>query len=505
MLIYLIKSIACSALILGFYKWLFEKENFHVFKRFYLIIGLLLSIAAPFLPTIWWSIPVQSIEVPIVTEVAFALETGVDSPVLDSEIPWTYVAYGIYGLLSLFLFTRFTWQICKLITFRWKFPVEKYKESTVVQLDAPTLPFAFLNNLFVYEKDWKNDLIDPSLLEHEYAHISQRHSLDILLIEFLKCFLWMNPVLYFFKTSIQLNHEFLADRVVIDQTQKIKKYQQLLLALASNNKSMSLASHINYLLTKKRLKMMNNRQKSTYGFFKILGVIPLFVFAILLFGSPVTYAQSTSTQEIVKDKKKDAYFAGSVIYFEQPNGEYISKKYEDLTEKEKAKLVIPPPPPPPENDLNNKAHEDMEPFPKGSKIYVHRNGMISIGEVKQSNNFENTPPPPPPKPPVAPSAVPPPPPPPPASPPSPMTKMKKRVPTEGRLVEWQKTNLYGIWIDGKLKDNKALKNYKADDFSWFKISKLMRNAVNYGKYEYRVDIFTNSYYDKVTKNLEDKN
>lgn len=509
-LLYLIKSTVCSALFLGFYRLFLEKENFHEFKRFYLIIGIVLSIIAPLLPSLWWTIPVKTMEVSGAIETAFSVETIVSSSALNYEIPWTYIGYGIYALISVLLIIRFAYQISRMQSFKWKYPQGKYKDSSVVLMDTPTLPFTFMNRLYVFGQDWINDHIAPSILEHEYAHIQQRHSLDILFIEFIKCLLWMNPFLYLFKNSIQLNHEFLADRFVIDQTQKIKKYQQLLLALASNSKSMSLASHINYLLTKKRLKMMNNRQKSPYGILKILGVIPLFIFAILLFGNPRTQAQSTATQKESVDKIKDSHFAGSTIYFEQPNGEYLAKKYEDLTKEEKAKLKIPPPPPPPENDPNNESFKDMKPFPKGSKIYVHRNGMISIGEMRHSGNSGNIPPPPPPPPappavpsppppPAPPAAVPPPPPPPPPGSLKAPDKMKKRVPTEGRLVEWQKTDLYGVWIDGKLEENKELKNYEADDFSWFKISKLMKNAVNYGKYEYRVDIYTNSYFDKIVK------
>lgn len=44
---YLINSAACLAVLLLFYKLLLEKENMHVFKRYYLLISAMAAIVIP--------------------------------------------------------------------------------------------------------------------------------------------------------------------------------------------------------------------------------------------------------------------------------------------------------------------------------------------------------------------------------------------------------------------------------------------------------------------------
>ena len=47
MLVYLLKSGACLALLLLFYKLLLEKENMHLVKRYYLLVAVLCAITIP--------------------------------------------------------------------------------------------------------------------------------------------------------------------------------------------------------------------------------------------------------------------------------------------------------------------------------------------------------------------------------------------------------------------------------------------------------------------------
>jgi len=127
-----------------------------------------------------------------------------------------------------------------------------------------------------------------------------------------------------------------------------------------------------------------------------------------------------------------------------------------------------------------------------------------------------TPPPPPPPPPPTTVPVPPPPPPtapipPPAPeapagqallpPPPPMnwSEVEPLVPTAQQLLDWQAEATYGVWIDGHRIKNSELKAYKANDFAYFVSTKLYRNADNYGRHKYQVDIFTTEKFEKLKK------
>ena len=73
---------------------------------------------------------------------------------------------------------------------------------------------------------------------------------------------------------------------------------------------------------------------------------------------------------------------------------------------------------------------------------------------------------------------------------------QKRIATAELLKAWQDSKKYGVWIDNKRVTNSEINNYSSSDFSHYFVSKLEKNAINYGKHYYQVDLMTNKYYDK---------
>ena len=78
----------------------------------------------------------------------------------------------------------------------------------------------------------------------------------------------------------------------------------------------------------------------------------------------------------------------------------------------------------------------------------------------------------------------------------------ERVPTKEEYESWKSTTDYGIWIDDKRIDNSELNKYKPSDFSLFYLSKLRKNAKNYDKHVYQVDLYTKKYYEKLKKKVD---
>jgi hypothetical protein len=90
--------------------------------------------------------------------------------------------------------------------------------------------------------------------------------------------------------------------------------------------------------------------------------------------------------------------------------------------------------------------------------------------------------------------TPPPPPAPPGSPPPlppiDWNKFKEKMPSAAQLKEWRDRGQFGVWIDQDKIKNTDLTNYSPENFSYFNVSKLMKNAKNYGKYTYQVNLMT---------------
>ena len=94
-------------------------------------------------------------------------------------------------------------------------PYTKSTYYTNILLQKHIIPHTLLKYIFVNKTDFESQKIPKEVLLHEQTHAIQRHSSDLLFVEVLQIIFWFNPLLYFIKKSIKLNHEFLADQAVL--------------------------------------------------------------------------------------------------------------------------------------------------------------------------------------------------------------------------------------------------------------------------------------------------
>jgi len=293
---FLIKSAIAMAVLLGMYYLLFEREKMHNFNRFYLLSALVVSLALPFITVITY---VQ--EIKVLSGHSLTL-SGSPTVVLSPEQPIDYLFYigwSIYSIITFILIIRFVKNIMSFIRKASVNPTVKMKNATLVLLEEKALPYTFLNYIFVNREEYESRLIEEELYTHELTHVRQRHTLDILCIEALKTIFWFNPLLYFYKKAIQLNHEFLADEKVIDTTANTVYYQSLLLEKATVGTTFSMASNLTFSLTKKRFLMMTKTTSTTKAGFLKAAIIPVFT-ALLMLVCSETIAQESPKKETAK-------------------------------------------------------------------------------------------------------------------------------------------------------------------------------------------------------------
>ena len=181
-------------------------------------------------------------------------------------------------------------------------------------------------------------------MTHELAHVHQKHSFDILLVEILHIIFWFNPLIIFLKNAIRLNHEFLADEVAITSHQNVPRYQQLLLAKATMNSNSHLASNINYSITKKRFLMMTTSKSNSTILFKKILLLPLVIGLFFLFANK-TYAQQKGvTDAQIKEyisiaKKVNTQGAQSVSESDLRKYEKIYYEMTDAQRKSAASML----------------------------------------------------------------------------------------------------------------------------------------------------------------------
>lgn len=352
MITYFIKSGLCLALVFVIYKLLLEREHTYVFNRYYLLFGLCFSFVVPFV-TMTVSAPET------VTEVAPTIL--MESELVASEIPMEvpqetttsllfYLIYA-YGIICLFFGIRFLKNLFK-ITYRIQQNVKTfYKKASLVLLDEKVLPHTFWDYIFIDKQAHDAEEIAEELYTHELAHAEQKHTLDILLIEVAQIVCWFNPVLYYYKKAIQLNHEFLADEAVLKSSNQITEYQHLLLQVSAWNNTTCLTSNLNFSVTKKRLQMMTKHTSKVRAWLVAIITVPVFVLAIFLFSTKVTAQEKkqdqskqiesvqNTTPKVEKTLSKTEYYKNTTIYVSDKYEKPIAKKYNELTAKQQEALM----------------------------------------------------------------------------------------------------------------------------------------------------------------------
>ncbi|MGB5819016.1 MAG: M56 family metallopeptidase [Saonia sp.] len=357
MLAYLLKSSACMVILLLFYKLLLERENMHVFKRFYLLGALVASLIIPNLVFLEYIEPMVTSHAvtPLPAEVTPNAQTLSPRDMDTINFPlmlWSWYLLGLFGFGIRFLSNL--GQIIKRVKNN---PKLKTNFTTKVLLQEKIAPHTFLHYIFLNQYKFESNAVPKEVLLHEETHARQHHSFDMLFIEILKVVLWFNPFLYFYRKAIKLNHEFLADRAVLKRGVTTANYQNTLLSYLSpdspKNYQPMLANAINYSSIKKRFTVMKTQTSKKSILIRSTLVFPLL--ALTLYGfSERKLIQKTGAdqvQEKVSLNMIAEYNALAKKYYELPiNDMHISRK--DI---ERLNYIY--------NIMSAKQRADAEPFP----------------------------------------------------------------------------------------------------------------------------------------------
>lgn len=168
-----------------------------------------------------------------------------------SGIGWFYMV----GFILLVF--RFLYALYKIGILHQKTKILHFNGLRVVLTGNVFQPFSFMNTVFVPESFRENDGFQ-SILSHESVHVKQKHTFDLILLELLLPVQWFNPFAWLLRKAIRENHEFLADRAVLDAGFPVSEYQKMLLYQVMGTK-FDLGTGFGYSLTKKRFKMMKTQ------------------------------------------------------------------------------------------------------------------------------------------------------------------------------------------------------------------------------------------------------
>ena len=346
--IYLIKSALSLSILYLSYEFLFRKEAYFRFSRYFLLSSVFLVILLPLLPynavSILSNTPFTFSEIVIYSQIA---QFTLDEVVINANSQSNYF-FSTFSLGSILLTLYILGVILKSLLFLFRlFQIQTLiRKSKTLNKDglsfvlaekgSPT--YSFLKWIFVDPELFNKTNDFAAIVAHEKIHATEGHTYDLIFAELLTIIQWFNPFAYLFKKTIKENHEYITDQEVISNYQDPKSYQLLLLEHSSIIKSNSLTHNFSYSLLERRLKMMK-KSKHKLGFsLRLLAVSSTLVFIFFACSSPEDKAEKSiekatvNTEQIFLVVEKMPEFTGG----EQAMYKYIGANinYPDQAKKE---------------------------------------------------------------------------------------------------------------------------------------------------------------------------
>lgn len=269
------------------YKLLFGKCNRFTICR---ITILTMSIFAFVFPFISIKISGQMPEYILLPEnIDILVETEI---VKDNSLSFMSFVALIYIIGVIFSFMKMLFNIHKIHKMKVGKKSEIIDNVNIYYTGESHIPFSFFNDIFIGTSvisptdnvlsEPVEGSVNPLVLKHEMSHVKNYHSIDVVMMEIMVSLQWFNPFIRMMKKELQSIHEYIADNEVIEDKINKSNYMMLLLQQCTADNINGIANNFSFLLTKKRISMIANKQKSKRMLLRLLLTLPVFGMLIML-------------------------------------------------------------------------------------------------------------------------------------------------------------------------------------------------------------------------------
>lgn len=262
-IIYLLKVMSIHGLLYLLYRLVLRNSGHHAFNRGYLLLAILSAFFIPFIEIPVSESPQISDEISVImwlSEPAVGIEEFDLVPVQKGTTnSYWYLLPWFYATIVLILLLRSVFYLALLARLKRHSEYIKKHWFKLFKISQDR-PFSFFSNVFMPKSLFGTDAFEQ-ILAHECEHVRRYHSIDRLLMDFVVSLFWFNPFIYLYRNALIEIHEFQADEVVLDRFKDPVGYQEILFSQLQSAQYSGLVSHFNFSMIKKRIVMMNKKQK----------------------------------------------------------------------------------------------------------------------------------------------------------------------------------------------------------------------------------------------------
>lgn len=297
----LLKASIAFTVLYTVYLCLFRNTTFHQVNRIYLLFVIIFSLVVPYLDFDYFLASKAHLNIDSWlnaipdSDIGFfedAAEQTVGSTHGNSFIFWLFCFYIVVVMV---LLLRFLKGLLVLRHLKVQAAKETYMGRNVYRSKNCKAPFTFFTDIFIPEH-FHAQKGTELVLQHEWAHANQLHTLDVFLAELYGIVFWFNPFVILHKRSLKTVHEYLADSAVARSKNDKITYMQLLVQTVSYKPYNRLSSNFYWLTLKKRINMITKNKTSKFRLFTYLLILPVLAIVIQSFSmSQINTANAEAT------------------------------------------------------------------------------------------------------------------------------------------------------------------------------------------------------------------
>ena len=289
--IYSLKAGIILVLFWGIYLLFLQRETFYRFNRGFLLAGLIAAVVFPLI-VFRYTVEVSAPAIPMLPIAGLeTMPAGVDNitflEMCNRLIP------VVYGVVFIVLLIGRSIGLARIFKSIRRNNHQRYAGYRIIESSDFDGVFSFFR--FVFIPSHLNEADKHIILKHENAHIQQKHWIDLLLTNMLRLIWWFNPVMLLYEKAVRSNHEYLADKESITDSQQIN-YQQALLNQWFKTSIFPITNTFSYTNHLKRILMMKKNISNPLKKLYALLVIPALVIFLSAFAEKV-YVEQDPPQE----------------------------------------------------------------------------------------------------------------------------------------------------------------------------------------------------------------
>lgn len=292
LIIYLFQVGICHALFYFLYRALYSNLGYFNLSRFYLLGATVIGFIIPLLSIgVWRSAngPGSGLSFLHFLNAGKISQPGTEPAAVtisqyqmtDFLFPALFIIYLIGCVIMLYRLVSSLMKIRLLIKNNENVLEDDYR---IVRTKNGPAFFSFMKCIFVNEN--RNSLKPDeykTVLLHEQAHVKQKHSYDLLLMEIAGAVCWYNPFLRKLKSTLCQVHEYLADRAVVNLNHDPEAYSKLIVRLSHQFGAQRFVHQFSLSDLKNRIDMLYLKKQNKMQALRFIAIIPLLALMLLAF------------------------------------------------------------------------------------------------------------------------------------------------------------------------------------------------------------------------------